>query len=72
MPVIWIINWRFYTGTLRRSNVKTTSNRIDFGFPDLIEQIEDRGDYVAIKTPGLPGFYFGNYLLFPNPPGSED
>ena len=52
--------------------MNTTSNRIDFEFPGLIEQIEDRGDYVAIKTPGLPGFYWGNYLLFPKPPGPED
>jgi hypothetical protein len=46
--------------------------RLDFEFPDLIEQIEDRGDYVAFRTPSLPGFYWGNYLLFPNPPGQED
>ena len=46
--------------------------RLDFEFPGLIEQIEDRGDYVAFRTPSLPGFFWGNYLLFPNPPGPED
>ena len=46
--------------------------RVDFEFPGLIEQIEDRGDYVAFRTPSLPGFFWGNYLLFPNPPGPED
>ncbi len=52
--------------------MKTTDYGLPYEFPGLIEQIEDRGDYVAIKTPGLPGFFWGNYLLFPTPPGPED
>ena len=46
--------------------------RLDFDFPGLIEQIEDCGDYIALRTPSLPGFFWGNYLLFPNAPGPED
>jgi GNAT superfamily N-acetyltransferase len=28
----------------------------------------DRGDYIVVKTPSNPGFFFGNLLLFPEAP----
>lgn len=30
--------------------------------------VEDRGDHLLVRTPSNPSFYWGNYLLFPEPP----
>lgn len=30
--------------------------------------VEDRGRYVVIETPSNPGFNWGNYILYPDPP----
>lgn len=35
-------------------------------------RIEDRGDYVFVQTPGNPGFFWGNLLIFRNPPTEND
>jgi len=32
----------------------------------------DRGEYLIVRTPNLPGFFLDNFLLFANPPGSGD
>lgn len=30
--------------------------------------VEDRGDYLVLRTPSNPTFHWGNYLVFPDPP----
>jgi RimJ/RimL family protein N-acetyltransferase len=35
-------------------------------------QITDRGDYLVIRTPSNPTFYWGNFLLFARPPQVGD
>jgi len=30
--------------------------------------VEDRGDYIVARTPANPRFYWGNFVLFPDPP----
>lgn len=32
----------------------------------------DRIDYLKIETPGNPEFFWGNFLIFPNPPQKDD
>ncbi len=32
-------------------------------------RLEDRGDHLVIRTPGQPGYYWGNFLAFRDPPG---
>jgi hypothetical protein len=34
--------------------------------------ITERPDYLIIQTPDLPGYYWGNFLLFPTPPRPGD
>ena len=31
--------------------------------------VDDRGDHVVVRSPHNPGFYWGNFLLAPGPPG---
>ncbi|MHB8190764.1 MAG: GNAT family N-acetyltransferase [Ferrimicrobium sp.] len=35
-------------------------------------EIFDRGDYLVVKTPANPGFYWGNFVLVPRLIGAED
>jgi GNAT superfamily N-acetyltransferase len=35
-------------------------------------RITERPDYWIVQTPGLPGYYWGNFLLFPAPPRPGD
>jgi hypothetical protein len=40
---------------------------------DSFENIlKERVEYLVIETPGNPGYYWGNYLIFPNAPNPED
>jgi len=44
----------------------------DLIFPSFDGQIIDRGDYLVIRTPTNPTYYWGNFLLFSQPPGEGD
>jgi GNAT superfamily N-acetyltransferase len=46
--------------------------RTDLIFPRFEGEIIDRGAYLVILTPSNPFFYWGNFLLFPDPPGPGD
>ena len=46
--------------------------RTDLIFPAFDGIIEDRGDYIVIRTPKNPGYYWGNYLLFREAPVAGD
>jgi GNAT superfamily N-acetyltransferase len=52
--------------------IQSLGYRTDLIFPKFDGQILDRGSYLVILTPTNPTFYWGNFLLFPNPPGSGD
>lgn len=52
--------------------VKSLGYRTDLIFPRFDGQIIDRSDYLVILTPTNPTFYWGNFLLFANPPGAGD
>lgn len=52
--------------------VQSLGRRTDLFFPQFDGEILDRGDYLVIITPSNPMFYWGNFLLFQNPPGPGD
>ena len=52
--------------------VHSLGYRTDLIYPAFDGEIIDRGDYLVIKTPSNPSFYWGNFLLFENPPQDED
>lgn len=52
--------------------IKSLGYRTDLIFPTFEGQITDRGDYLVIRTPSNPTFYWGNFLLFDHPPGEGD
>lgn len=52
--------------------VHSLGYRTDLIFPAFDGQILDRGDYLVILTPTNPTFYWGNFLLFQNPPEPGD
>jgi hypothetical protein len=52
--------------------IKSLGYRTDLFFPRFEGKIYDRGEYLVILTPSNPGFYWGNYLFFSNPPGRGD
>ena len=52
--------------------VKSLAYRSDLIFPAFDGEIIDRGNYLVIRTPSNPTFYWGNFLLFDQPPGEGD
>jgi ribosomal protein S18 acetylase RimI-like enzyme len=46
--------------------------RTDLIFPRFDGQILDRADYLVIRTPSNPTYYWGNFLLFADPPRQGD
>ncbi len=53
-------------------NVRSLAYRTNLFFPAYEGQILDRGEYLVVRTPSNPTFYWGNYLLFSHPPGAGD
>ena len=52
--------------------VHSIGYRTDLILPRFDGQIIDRGNYLVILTPTNPTFYWGNFILFPDPPGEAD
>jgi ribosomal protein S18 acetylase RimI-like enzyme len=52
--------------------VKSLGYRTDLIFPAFEGEIIDRGDYLVVRTAANPTFYWGNFLLFDNPPAEGD
>ncbi len=52
--------------------VQSLGYRTDLIFPKFDGEIIDRGDYLVIRSPSNPTFYWGNFLLFDQPPGEGD
>ena len=53
-------------------DVKSLGYKTDLIFPAFDGEIVDRGDYLVVRTPSNPYFYWGNFLLFPRPPAEGD
>jgi len=52
--------------------IQSLGYRTDLFFPTFDGQIIDRGNYLVIRTPTNPTFYWGNFLLFSQPPREGD
>lgn len=52
--------------------VQSLGYRTDLIFPAFDGVIIDRGNYLVIRTPSNPTFYWGNFLLFDHPPQEGD
>jgi GNAT superfamily N-acetyltransferase len=53
-------------------DVQSLGCRTDLIFPEFDGTITDRGDYLSVRSPLSPTFYWGNFLLFARPPGPGD
>jgi hypothetical protein len=53
-------------------NVKSIGYRSELIFIHFDGQVLDRGDYLVVKSPANPSFYWGNFLLFARPPEAGD
>ncbi|HYR10115.1 MAG TPA: GNAT family N-acetyltransferase [Longimicrobium sp.] len=49
--------------------LRSLGYRTDLIFARHHGVIADRGDHLVVRTPSNPGFYWGNFLLFADPPG---
>ncbi len=52
--------------------LRSLGYRTDLIFPAFEGQVVDRGDYIVVRTPSNPTFYWGNFLLFSQPPRDGD
>ena len=52
--------------------VHSLGYRTDLIFNRFNGEVIDRGEYLVIRTPANPTFYWGNYLLFARPPKPQD
>jgi len=52
--------------------LRSLAYRTDLIFPGFDGTILDRGDYLVVRTPSNPTFYWGNFLLFREPPRRGD
>jgi ribosomal protein S18 acetylase RimI-like enzyme len=54
------------------ADLRSLGYRTDLVFPRYDGELTDRGDYIVVRTPSNPTFYWGNFLLFRNPPAAGD
>ena len=48
--------------------IRSLGYRTDLIFARFHGVIADRGDHLVVRTPSNPGFYWGNFLIFRDPP----
>lgn len=53
-------------------HLHSLSYQTDLIFPRFDGSVVDRGEYLVIRTPTNPLFYWGHFLLFAAPPGPGD
>lgn len=49
---------------MNSNSIKSLGFKTEMIFHRFDGVIEDRDNYVVVKTPANPGFFFGNFLLF--------
>jgi ribosomal protein S18 acetylase RimI-like enzyme len=52
--------------------VRSLAYGTDLLFPRFDGEVIDHGDYLVVRTPTNPHFYWGNFLLFPSAPTPAD
>ncbi len=53
-------------------DVRSLGYRTDLIFAGFDGEIIDRGEYLVVRTPSNPSYYWGNFLLFSDPPRIGD
>ncbi len=53
-------------------DVHSLGYRTDLIFAGFDGKIIDHGDFLVVRTPTNPHYYWGNFLLFPHPPRAGD
>lgn len=49
-------------------NPKSLAIQTDHIFGRFFGEVFDRGNYMVVKTPSRPNYFWGNYLVMPEPP----
>jgi GNAT superfamily N-acetyltransferase len=52
--------------------IKSLGYQTDLIFARFSGEIVDKGVYTVIRTPSNPTFWYGNFIVFPNPPEASD
>jgi GNAT superfamily N-acetyltransferase len=52
--------------------LRSLGYRTNLIFPRFDGEVHDRGEYLVVRTPSNPNFWWGNFLLFAAPPGVGD
>ena len=52
--------------------IQSLGSQTDLIFSRFSGEVIDKGDYTVIRTPSNPTFWYGNYVVFPNPPEAQD
>jgi ribosomal protein S18 acetylase RimI-like enzyme len=54
-------------------HVDSLAFRTDLALAALAgSEVEDHGDHIAVRTPANPTYWWGNYLLLPRPPTTDE
>ncbi len=53
-------------------NIQSLGYQTDLIFARFSGEIVDRGNYTVIRTPSNPTFWYGNFIVFPQPPAASD
>jgi len=61
-----------FASFVQRMEIVSLGYRTDFLFHRANGIVADRGDYLVVRTPASPTFYWGNFLFFAAPPARDD
>lgn len=57
---------------MRFSDLKSPGLKTDIEIARLENILKERDEYLVVETPDNPGYYWGNFLIFPSPPTEID
>ena len=52
--------------------LRSLGHRTDLIFVRYDGNVEDKGEYIVVRTPNNPSYWWGNYLIFAQPPKEGD
>ena len=52
--------------------IRSLGRRTDLIFANFSGSVIDKGHYTLVKTPGNPGYHWGNFIIFDQEPKSGD
>lgn len=57
---------------MKRSHIKSLCYQTELDILSFDALIDERDEYIRIESPSSPSFFWGNFLLFPQPPAAGD